>query len=278
MLQIANEKIREYKFYSLADTILYLIDQYVKLAKGENGVSKASIEIFNQMYTRYYGSRWGYLFVGRVSNLFFSQLKEIAKINGYSSHSELVKSIVYAFVNCKSDIAVQLLLDINKSKSNQFGIPIKKKVCSIFGKIPSDRYEIIKSMADSANIPLATLYNRCLDLILYIEYQERCIINSHIQEILKKEMCQPGVRKKHFWKDVVVGLQTTNLHRYARILCIMEKYSIRSKIDLFDRLTNILLNIKNMPLPVRQTKDQDEDENFIYEAYIKKDFVRSLYS
>lgn len=33
-----------------------------------------------------------------------------------------------------------------------------------------------------------------------------------------------------------------------------------------------------MPLPVRQTKDQDEDENYIYEAYIKKDFVRSLYS
>lgn len=277
-IQIVKQKILEYRFKSMGDTIAFLINEYVNMSTN-NTACKPSLKIFSLMTSTVKYSElknaiqcdFRYVCASYADNL-----DKIAKTNGYNSRGELIRCIVIAFARSDKKTLHRLSICIGRYIISERGIPTRftRDRCVHLPVFINDvNYNTIQDMARKARCTVHKLFLSCIDVVLGIEYEQSYGVNDLlIINGVKQVLSTPGVVKNYMNKDKNISIALYDLEKYAKLLCVLEKYGIRSIVDFMARIIQFL---------TAQTNDRAsgyEYDDFTYGDKVDKiDFYCSVY-
>ena len=280
--EMFSQRIIDYRFRSVGDTLRYLFESYIRMSKGEK-VSKTVKLIFTHK-----GIDWINLFryEDKISVAFTTdrkltnEMSQLALEQGYRTRNQLSNDLIGAFVGSAQITLKSLSLEVNKS---EIVTEIQPQIVATY--VSNYQYVFLASRAKDQRCNMIDLIHNVVDMFIQIEENDSSryipeVLSDMANDVLNIE----GYTTKDFRRDKVIYLKVTE-EDTLKILHVMKKYNIPTLREFLRRAVLFFLNAQYIIYKENLSSDdyipyeEPEDyESYINDQYAKQDFNRSLYS
>lgn len=280
--EMFSQRIIDYRFRSVGDTLRYLFESYIRMSKGEK-VSKTVKLIFTHK-----GIDWINLFryEDKISVAFTTdrkltnEISQLALEQGYRTRNQLSNDLIGAFVGSPQTALKSLSLEVNKS---EIVTEIQPQIVATY--VSNYQYVFLASRAKDQRCNMIDLIHNVVDMFIQIEENDSSryipeVLSDMANDVLNIE----GYTTKDFRRDKIIQLKVTE-EDTLKILHVMKKYNIPTLREFLRRAVLFFLNAQYIIYKENLSSDdyipheEPEDyESYINDQYAKQDFNRSLYS
>lgn len=280
--EMFSQRIIDYRFRSVGDTLRYLFESYIRMNTGEE-VSKTVKRIFSHR-----GIDWINLFryedktvVTLITDRkLANDMSKLAVTHGYRTRNQLSNDLIGAFVGSAQVTLKALSREVNKS---EVVTEIQPQIVATY--ISNYQYTFLKARAIEQRCSIMELIHSVVDMFIQTEEND---LSRYIPEILSDMASDvlniEGYTTKDFRRDKIIHLKVTE-EDTLKIFKVMKKYNIPTPREFLRRTVLFFLNAQyiiykdslssNDYIPQEEPEDY---ESYINNLYAKQDFNRSLYS
>ena len=280
--EMFSQRIIDYRFRSVGDTLRYLLESYIRMSAGEE-VSKTVKRIFTHK-----GIDWINLFryedktvvALNTDRELASSMSKLAKEQGYRTRNQLSNDLISAFVGSAQVTLKALSLEVNKS---EVITEIQPQIVATY--VSNYQYAFLSTRAKEQRCTIMELLHNAVDLFIQIDQNDTSrYIPEILGDIASDVLSIEGYTTKDFRRDKVIHLKVTE-EDTINILKVMKKYNIPTSREFLRRAVMFFLNAQyiiykeNLSSSDYIPQGEPEDyDSYINNQYTKQDFNRSLYS
>lgn len=278
--EMFQKRRRDFRFRGVGSVVYYLLEAYRRSASGEsvsllvNKILKNKSESWFTLFR--YDQRSQSIIV--VDRSWANEITSIAEKSGYKDRSRLIAVLIGCFISSSPATLRKLSAEMdNRSVNIASGVETISTYVSIY------QYTFLAMLARNQQISISKLLCTSLDIIIATEKEnsEDYYVQGYLRDMVNDVLEIKGYTTKDFRREKAIHVSISGDYRRMQILQIMKNHDIPTPREFLRRLVLFFLNTQyilfNKNVTSMAELDSTEEEDTLYDAYVKRDLRYEYY-